>query len=96
MPTGQNFQMAEWLPPHRQFSSAAAASAKAEWTLHLRGSGEMQTQRKTSGRGHPCGRRGGGEPSSASVLSALGLSDSQHESKAEGTWTPQSRFRQMG
>lgn len=75
MPTGQTFQMAKWLLPRLQLSSAAAASESG-----LRTSGVLARSRQVhSGGTSGPGTTGGMLPP---VLSALGRSDSWPESKA--------------
>lgn len=74
MPTGQTFQMAKWLPPQLQLSSAEAASESGLLVLGVLARSRKVQRGKTSGPG----TTGGILPL---VLSALDLSNSQHESK---------------
>ena len=77
MPTGQTFQMAKWLPPQLQLSSAEAASESGLLVLGVLARSRKVHRGKTTGPG----TTGGIFPP---VLSALDLSDSQHESKTGG------------
>lgn len=77
MPTGQTFQMAKWLPPQLQLSSAATASESGLLVLGVLARSRKVHRGKTSESGTTWGIL-------SPVLSTLELSDSQHKSKTGG------------
>lgn len=79
MPTGQTFQMAKWLPPQLQLSLAATASESGFLVLGVLAR-SRKVGRSTGGRHLDQAPLGG----FCLQLSALELSDSQHESKIGG------------